>query len=531
MKTFKIIIALLLSMTLGFSNSLKQQELYDQNFSINKGAFKIVEFQKMVKNIKVSSKEFIEVDFLNNTSNPLKGIKIFAKAIGNGNILITFDDSSSMHININIVENLTTAINVAKEISPNLVITQTNGKIILKGSVQEQKTKDKILDLFAKSGVDLKTDLVDLAVLENPDKMIKVKLYAVEINNDKGLDLKNNWFVSSKNYMEVKNSDGLYYNKPLDSFGADYQVTDYETLTQYNANGDKTGQIVVPKSISNISNSKTSEVNNQRNTLVSGAIDNLMANAVSLTGGLTGAANYLGKYFNAGLTLNYLSSKGVANILDETTLVTLENKQAEFHAGGTIYLKVQTTTDQGVPSTQVKNINYGLQLDIEAENIVSEQFINLNITTKSTQIDWANQVDGIPSFSEKSIKTNVVAANGSTIVLGGLINTQNAKDIDKIPLLGDIPILGFLFTSKSFREGKSELVFFITPEIVDPKVNNEEKLFQQKVEFLKDLDLKFEDDKKEEEVSKAQEVKKSEAETVKAVQSSEEKLNQVLGYK
>ncbi len=524
MKAFKIIIALLMSMTLSFSNTLKQQELYEQNFSINKGAFKIVEFQKMVKNIKVSSKEFIEVDFLTNTANPLKGIKIFAKAIGNGNILVTFDDATSMHININIVENLTTTIHVAKEISPNLMITQTNGKIILKGSVQEQKTKDKILDLFAKSGVDLKTDLVDLTVLENPDKMIKVKLYAVEINNNKGLDLKNNWFVSSKNYMEVIDSNGLYYNKPLNSFGADVQVNDFKQVTDVDGNVS-----IVPNSWNTVSNTKTSQANNQRNTLVSGAIDNLMANAVSLTGGLTGAANYLGKYFNAGLTLNYLSSKGVANILDETTLVTLENKKAEFHAGGTIYLKVQTTTDQGVPSTQVKNINYGLQLDIQAENIVNEQFINLNIVTKSTQIDWANQVDGIPSFTEKSIKTNVVAANNTTIVLGGLINTQNAKDIDKIPLLGDIPIIGFLFTSKAFREGKSELVLFMTPEIVDPKVNNEEKLFQEKVEFLKDLDLKFDDEKEKKEDEKPQ-MKEVPSEPAKVAQSPEERLNQFLGY-
>jgi pilus assembly protein CpaC len=525
MKVLKIIMALWVCVTFTLANSLTQKELYDQNFSINKGAFKIVEFEKMIRNIKVSSEEFIEVDFLETNANPLKGIKIFAKAIGNGNILITFDDATSMHININIVENLTTTINVAKQISPNLDITQSNGKIILKGTIQEQKTKDKILDLFSKSGIDLKTDLVDLTTLENPDKMIKVKLYAVEINNNKGLDLKNNWFVSSKNYMEVKDPGGLYYNKPLNSFGADYQVDSYKEVTD--TNGDTS---VVPNSWNTVTNAKTSQANNQRNTLVNGAIDQIMANSVSLTGGLTGAANYLGKHFNAGLTLNYLSSKGVANILDETTLVTLENKKAEFHAGGTIYLKVQTTTDQGVPSTQIQNINYGLQLDIQAENIVNEQFINLNIITKSTQIDWANQVDGIPNFTEKSIKTNVVAANNSTIILGGLINTQNSKDIDKIPLLGDIPILGFLFTSQAFREGKSELVFFITPEIVDPKSNNEKAFLNQKTQFLNDLDVNSEEKVKE----KKEDSIDSKEENIPSIQknniSSEEKLNSLLNY-
>ncbi len=150
----------------------------------------------------------------------------------------------------------------------------------------------------------------------------------------------------------------------------------------------------------------------------------------------------------------------MASILDETTLLTLEDQNATFHAGGTIYLKISTTTSQGVPTTEVRNINYGLQLDIKAQNIVNNDYVSLDINTKSTQIDWVNTVDGIPSFTEKSIKTNVIVGNGSTIVLGGLISSSS-QDVDKIPLLGDIPILGALFTSKAFREGKSELVFFI----------------------------------------------------------------------
>lgn len=482
MKLFKIIVGLLFTINFCFSMELVQKELNEKTFSINKGSFTVTEFDKMIKNIKVSNETNIEIDFIDDNEKPLQAIKIFAKEIGSGNILITFIDYSTMHININIVENLATIISVAKQISPKLDITQTNGKVILKGKVADEREKDKILDLFEKAGIDLTKDLVDLVNLENPDKMIKVKLYAVEINNNKGLDLKNNWYVSSKNYMEVKNPDGSYYNRPLDSFPADYQVKDYKQVT------DKDGKTsMVPNTWDNVSSQDASLVNNQRNTLVNSAIDNLMANAVTLTGGLTGAANYLGKHFNAGLTLNYLSSKGVANILDETTLITLENKKAEFHAGGTIYLKVQTTTDQGVPSTEIQDINYGLQLDIQAKNIVNDDYVSLDIITKSTQIDWTRTVDGIPSFTEKSIKTNVIAGNNSTIVLGGLINTQNSKDIDKIPLLGDIPILGYLFTSQAFREGKSELVFFITPEIIDPRNNNQNNLLLEKQDSINNV--------------------------------------------
>ncbi|QKJ24323.1 type II and III secretion system protein [Poseidonibacter lekithochrous] len=500
MKTiFKILLALFVLTNLSFSNTLTNKNLYDKNISMAKGSFKVFEFEKMIMNIKVSDKESIEVDFLDDKDKPLQAIKVFSKKLGHGNILVTFIDSSSLHIDINITENLANIIEVAKILSPNLKIKQTNGKIILTGKVKDQKQKEKVLDLFAKAGVVLDKDLVDLATLQNPDKMVRVKLYAVEVNNNKGLDLKNNWFVSSKNYMEVVTKDGLYYNEDLDS----------------------------------TSNPNWNRVNAQRSKGVNDAIDGIMKNAVSLTGGLTGAANYLGKYFNAGLTLNYLKGNGVANILDETTLLTLENKKAEFHAGGTIYLKVQTTTDQGVPTTEVKSINYGLQLDITAKNIVNENFVSLDIVTKSTQIDWANKVDDIPSFKEKSIKTNVVIGNNSTIVLGGLVNSQNSKDVNKIPLLGDIPILGFLFTSKAFKEGKSELVFFITPEIVDANTNNQKTFLDEKTKFSKNFDFRFDDEKKADE--KKKELEKQKTEKVLKVENKDEdnhqeRVRQILGY-
>jgi len=524
---FKILAVVALLVSISFSNTLKNKNLYDQNISMAKGAFKIFEFDKMIKNIKVSDAESVEVDFLDSVEKPLQSIKVYTKKLGHGNILITFHDTTSIHIDINITENLESIIEVAKIIGSNLNIKQTKGKIILSGSIKNQKEKDKVLDLFKKAGVNLDTDLVDLATLENPDKMIRVKLYAVEVNNDKGLDLKNNWFVSSKNYMQVKNSDGTYYNEPLDAYGAGYKVDSYRQVTDADGNVS-----MVPNTWSSIDATDRGLANNQRNGLVNDAIDNLMAQAVSLTGGLTGAANYLGKHFNVGLTLNYLKSQGVANILDETTLLTLENKKAEFHAGGTVYIKMQTTNAQGIPITEVKPIDYGLQLDIKAKNIVNDGFISLDIVTKSTQIDWANQVDGIPNFKEKSIKTNVVIGDQSTIVLGGLVNSQNARDVDKIPVLGDVPVLGFLFTSKSFREGQSELVFFITPEIVDAKTNSQQNLFQQKAGFAKKLDFRFEDEKEKElKEKRAKKVAKANAKKELTSQElHEQRVKEMLGY-
>ena len=84
----------------------------------------------------------------------------------------------------------------------------------------------------------------------------------------------------------------------------------------------------------------------------------------------------------------------------------------------------------------------------------------LEIDTSSSTLDPANGIGTMPAKKEKSIKTNVIVEDKSTIVLGGLISNTNSKDWEKIPLLGDVPIIGKLFQSKAFKEGKSELIFF-----------------------------------------------------------------------
>ena len=176
-----------------------------------------------------------------------------------------------------------------KKSYPNLIIEQANDTIILKGYVKDYKEKDLVIDTFKKAGISIEEKLVDMIETSTPSKMIRVKLYAVEINNNDGIDLKNNWTLSSTNYIQNVDENNLFWNSNLD--------------------GTK---------------------NNQRMPDVTNAISNIMSTAVTLTGGLSGAANFLSEYFNTALVLQYLESEGVANILDETTLMTLENKDASF---------------------------------------------------------------------------------------------------------------------------------------------------------------------------------------------------------
>ncbi|XPV68190.1 MAG: hypothetical protein ACNI25_12865 [Halarcobacter sp.] len=490
MRFFKLkLIFLFLSFITLNAYDINDKVIYQKDFE-NKtiylplNNYRTLIFEDRIKSIQLTNSENITAEFVDNKIRPLQMLKILGKNIGSESAVVILENDKLIQINFSIMKNLDNIITIVKNTYPNLIVEQANDTLVLKGYVKDYKEKDLVIEIFKKAGVDIEKNLVNMIETSSPSKMIKIKMYAVEINNDNGIDLKNNWTLSSKNYMKV-NGDNGYVNYPSSSYGRPYierdvYYDDVVSMSDPNYNPDLTGTIIRKEIEFLVDNQKNYQnVNNQRNEGLDDALQNIISSAVTLTGGLTGVANYLGKNFNAGLMLNYLSTEGVANVLDETTLLTLENKNATFHAGGTIMIKTQTTSAEGLPNSTIEPIDYGLQLDFKAKNIMKNEYIDLEIDTKSTQIDWTNQVDGIPSFLEKKIKTNVLAQNGHTIVIGGLVNNENSNDISKIPLLGDIPILGFLFKSKSFKEGKSELVFFVTPEIVSPENNNQEELLKK----------------------------------------------------
>ncbi len=439
----KILITIFVLCTFMYAKSnyiIINEDTYESLVSVQKGSYKILEFSKMISKVKVNDSKSIDISFVQNKHKPLQTIRVYAKDLGTTTIFVNFADQTNTQVEFNIIKDLSAVTQLAKKISSELIVEQANGDIILKGKVRTNKDKKKIIDIFKKANIDIEKDLIDLIQVKLPDKMLRVKLYVTEINNDEGLDIKNQWSVGYKNY------------------------------TRSYASGQEAPTDAGP---------------------FLPTLANSIEGAVTLSGGLTAGANALGSMFNVGLVLNYLSTSGVAKVLDETTLVTLENKEARFHAGGTIYIKIQTTTDTGVPSTEVRPINYGLQLIIKAKEIVNDEYVDMEIITKSTQIDWVNQVDGIPSFTDKTIETFVITKNKSTVVLGGLIKNEDVKSYSKIPLLGDLPLIGALFRSKNFKEGRSELVFFITPEIVDVSSNEEKEYLNKSTKSIK-KDIKFE---------------------------------------
>lgn len=174
-----------------------------------------------------------------------------------------------------------------------------------------------------------------------------------------------------------------------------------------------------------------------------------------------------------GARLTHLFQNGNARLLAAPSILVQSGKKAQFLVGGEIPLPIRTT--QGI---QVEWKEYGIRLEAKP-SIERDNMINLMITPEVSNLDWANAIIvsdmKIPAIATRRAETQLSIAGGSTLALGGLLRREDSKTVNKIPGLGDIPIIGKVFKSTDYRNGLTELVIFVTPSIVpmgqSPEIN------------------------------------------------------------
>jgi len=200
------------------------------------------------------------------------------------------------------------------------------------------------------------------------------------------------------------------------------------------------------------------------------AVDNdvfrVQSQSPSLSGLDPGAATaplgYFGIATEISSRINFAVNSGHALILAQPRLATRSGGEASFLAGGEIPL--QTTNSLG--SSNVTFKEFGISLTLKPE-VDQNDNIRASVSTEVSAVDNSVAVQGIPGFLTRKTTTDISMHSGETLVISGLINQQASKDIARLKFLSDIPILGELFKSKTFRDQKSELVIFVTPTVFD----------------------------------------------------------------
>jgi pilus assembly protein CpaC len=162
------------------------------------------------------------------------------------------------------------------------------------------------------------------------------------------------------------------------------------------------------------------------------------------------------------LSLNALEQNGMAKVLASPTLLCRSGKEARFLAGGEIPIKIVNHKTQNIVWKQ-----YGILLKISPKADFSGR-MSIAIETEVSMPDDAHKVDGIPGLLNNRIESHFDLTSSRTIVLSGLIKKEWSESTAGLPGLSDIPIIGSLFGSKTYKDNRSELMVFVTPEIALP---------------------------------------------------------------
>ena len=158
-----------------------------------------------------------------------------------------------------------------------------------------------------------------------------------------------------------------------------------------------------------------------------------------------------------------LVKNGRARVISQPNITTMSGEDAVIHVGGKIL--VSSTNANGSTNTEEKP--YGINLVLSKPVVDRQGNITTTLGTTVSRLDWANAVDGKPSMIERSAATVVNIPSGMTMVIGGLMNSEEGKNVTKVPLLGNIPIIGELFKYSETTHNKSELMVLITPRVVN----------------------------------------------------------------
>jgi type IV pilus assembly protein PilQ len=162
------------------------------------------------------------------------------------------------------------------------------------------------------------------------------------------------------------------------------------------------------------------------------------------------------------MVLSMAESRGLLKVLSRPRVVTQNNIQALVKQG--VRVPIVTQAQLGGPPT-VTYVDAFLRLTVTPQ-ITSENTIFLNVDVENTTPNFGQEVQGNPELITQQATTQVLVTDGGTVVIGGVIQTQNSIEIDQVPLLGNIPLLGNLFKHTQVSTQNQELIFFITPRII-----------------------------------------------------------------
>lgn len=375
-----------------------------------------------------NTNKFVTLEILSPYDLKLDGI-----TIGNTTMIVwSKDDKDDKPVptfyDVRVTGDRTAIETQLKEMAPNDQITVqfANDTVVLSGTAANDQTRTKA----EKTALAFAPKVLNHITIDNPQQVVlQVKVAQVDKTSLKKLGI--------SALLKGKTGEGFF-----NMVGA---PTGGSTMTQQSTGGGFSTSV------------------QGTGTGISGNVSGL-GSFSPLDGVQLGAAYFPG---GVGAVLQALTTKGFAKVLAEPNLLVKSGQEGNFLAGS----KIPYSVVSGVGALSATTIVYesvGIKLKFKPE-VQENGLINLKLDpAEVSSIAGTMAVNGYPIIDTREVRTSVELKDGESLVLAGLLNEEQVKTMSKIPLLGDIPILGALFRSTQDDLKEKELVFFITPKIVKP---------------------------------------------------------------
>jgi type IV pilus assembly protein PilQ len=210
-----------------------------------------------------------------------------------------------------------------------------------------------------------------------------------------------------------------------------------------------------------ISDADQSEVPVSRN--VTGTATNLLTQAAGVLN-----FNFFGNYTNLDIELQAMENDGKGEVISKPHVITANQVEATIRQGEEVaYVTQQPAVVGAIPQSTVQFKDVLLELKV-TPTITSDGRVFMKIFVKKDEINGfvETETGRIPQIAKREVNTAVLVDNGQTVVIGGVYEFRDRKDVQKVPWLGDIPFLGILFKSTKKELKKAELLIFVTPRIL-----------------------------------------------------------------
>jgi pilus assembly protein CpaC len=397
--------------------------------------------------IVAGSPDIIDVKSLSDHTMYIQG-----KQVGTTNVILF--DSSMKQIGILDVEVAIDISTLQQNIGASvgaqgIRVSTSDGKVVLSGTATDAVAAERAVAI-ATGTVPEKRVVNAMSVAAPQQVMLEVRF--LEVNRDAGRDLGVNLFGGNA-------SGSRGFNTGLGAGGSAGAVASAGRV-QADATGAplqdpvSKGYVPTPGGLPLIGTAAT-----------------LAGNAVPFGSLLTSVLK-----FNNGNTLDILitalETKGVLRRLAEPNLIALSGDAARFLAGGEFPVPVASTPVQGaLPTVTIDFKKFGVELAF-VPTVLSRGTINLRVEPSVSELDFTNAVTiagtQIPALTRRDARTTVELRDGQSFAIAGLLQTRNRQDVSQLPWVGSVPVLGTLFSSKSYQQQETDLVIIVTPHLVAP---------------------------------------------------------------